>query len=1694
MVKNYYVTFWVMCTAILMNAFSAVWVYEAQASELGKTVTNIATVGYEVLGSEPITVLTNPASFVIDAKRTTSTIEFFRYSPNAPEAEVHQINGSDYSPSGSLTGPFVPVPNTLKTLKTVSRVTTKPKLPLSPASLFLNNELMFVCVVDAGQNGDPRKIETVSIIVQSKHQDTVTLRLYESGENTGEFWAYIPSSRDITSENDPMLTVVQGAEIRATYIDSYDSNDVSVDLAYVDPYSRVFNSLTGELVNEARVSLINAQTHEPALVFGVDGVSKFPSTMISGQSIIDASGLVYDMRPGEYRFPLVLPGEYYVKVTPPTGLVFASAVAKESFASLENFPFVIDGKASYGRNVTIANSGPLNFDIPLDGKANLSLTKTTSQVFGGIGDYISYQVTVENKGKVGAPVHLRDTLPQGFRYVAGTASLAGQKIIDPDISSTGQVLSFALGNLLAHEKMQLKYVAEIGAGAALGQAVNTIVAIDGNQANNSNIARARLRVREDLLRSTSAIVGRISQNSCDGSQEWAREINQGDGVEGVRIYMETGAYAISDANGLYHFEGVKLGTHVVQIDTETLPQGFVPMVCEENSQYAGAAISKFVDVQGGSMWRANFYLKRVGEVATQDKVVIFNDQLEYKKYDAKWLETQSDEVEWVYPSVSRTPSKPSVNIGIKHGPKQRLKLFLNGKAVPRENIGARESDAQRRVLISRWRSVDILSGENNFSVQVLDLNGNVTDTITRDIHYVSKISRATSVADQSILVADGRTKPVLAIRLEDDAGRAVHAGRIANIHVLSPYHLYDHALQEGAKDLVRPLSNDARVTVGPDGIARILLEPTLRTGKVTINIKLDDGREVTRYMQLIPEQREWIIVGLAEASAAHNSLKNKTIALEHGVQDGRTKDGRVAFFAKGLVKGNWLLTLAVDTDKRRGQRDGDFESEIDPNAYYTLYGDRSYNEFEAVSRYPVYVKLEKKTFYAMFGDFDPNITEGKLTHYNRHLSGFKSEYLGDSFQAIAYAAETNQGFAKDEIAANGTSGPYFLSQGKILSNSETIVVETRNRVRPDVIINTRRLSRHLDYTLDAFTGEVIFRLPVDVSDAEFNPNVIVVDYETSTDSERNISYGGRVQKQILNGKVQIGSTFVHEGGDGNGAGGKSDMVGAEIIAQVANGTEVRVEYALTKKNKTNIADIHKTSSAYLAEITHTSEKLTADAYFRHEDAGYGLKQRSSSTSAVRRYGVNTSYVFRELEDQKNGRRGRQIVTANIARQDNLGTGNTRTAGSVKVEHESDVFGLSTGIKQVTDNIVGAATRKSVLATLAARYELPKHGASVHISHEQPLSGNEAVSDYPGRTRIGLDKTLTSKASVHITHDILRGENAGGQNTALGISYAPWSGSQLTVGTTRVMSDSGRRIGATVGLDQQVNLNDKWSMSAGLSGRRILSTAGTINQITPDRAVSAFETNDSFSSVYLGLGYRVDKTSISSRVEARNGSASDIFIVNLAAAQEVSKKLSFAGLLRANWNTTHSNRDSTDVAANIGTTHRFDTRLGVSWRPHNEDLIFLNRLDLVVENHISKEGRTKIVNNFVANKQISDRWQISGNYGVKYAHTTIDGVDLSRFTHLIGGETRFDLTKKIDIGFHGSALLLPSTTSYTYGPSIGVSPVDNVWISLGYNISGYKDQDFSAAEYAYKGLYMKFRFKFSQDSAQNLLRYISPEKT
>jgi len=99
-------------THLLKHSFGAA-VFAATAwtladpayAAVGDVVTNIASVSYSSGGVEG-TVQTNPAVFTIEAPQIAPTIEFFRHSLNGQNPIFVDVNGSDYSPTGDLSGPF----------------------------------------------------------------------------------------------------------------------------------------------------------------------------------------------------------------------------------------------------------------------------------------------------------------------------------------------------------------------------------------------------------------------------------------------------------------------------------------------------------------------------------------------------------------------------------------------------------------------------------------------------------------------------------------------------------------------------------------------------------------------------------------------------------------------------------------------------------------------------------------------------------------------------------------------------------------------------------------------------------------------------------------------------------------------------------------------------------------------------------------------------------------------------------------------------------------------------------------------------------------------------------------------------------------------------------------------------------------------------------------------------------------------------------------------------------------------------------------------------------------------------------------------------------------------------------------------------------------------------------------------------
>lgn len=1645
----------------------------AHAAPIGTIVDNVATVTFTISGSTT-TIVTPPATFVIQGRPTPSTIEFFRISPAAPDAVVATLNGSDFAADGGAA--FAPIGPIF--MAGGAPVDLGAPVRLTPAAAYFAGEPVVVRVTDRGQNGDPATIETLVATIVTANGDRVVLRFYESGPDTGVFYAYIQSGHGDPIPNDATLTVAQGATLTATYIDPFDATEVSTDVAGVDPFGRVFDAATGAAVDGATVTIVDDATGLAAPVFGIDGVSPYPSTVVTGSTVTDASGMVYPLAPGEFRFPIMFPGRYRVVVSPPPGYTAPSVATAAQISTLPGAPFVISG-ASYLEAFDLSGTGDVEFDVPIDPHTDVTVTKDVSTATVAAGDYVRYEISATNGAATPALIAVRDRLPAGFRYKQGSARLNGASVADPAISPDGSTLVFEAGLAAPGETLKIAYIVAVSAGAKRGEAVNQATAVDGLGVAVSNTAEAAVFVQEDLLRSNLTIVGRVAEDACDPTAAWPKRLSPGRGVAGVRIYMETGASVLTDKDGLYHFEDVSARTHVVQIDKESLPEGYEVVSCESNTRFAGSAISQFVDAGGGSIWRANFYLRKTGASAAPEvrEGPAFNDATEHKRFDQAWLSTQTAEPAIVYPAEGRTPSARAINLGVKHAVGQQLRLLVNGTPHV-QNFAGRET-TPGGVALSRWRGLDIGDGETRITIVVVDANEKEVARLERRIFFVDEALRATFLPEKSNLVADGRNPPVIAVRITDASGRPVHAGRQIDVKIDPPYRAKATARAEDALPLTAPLAAESAATVGPDGVLGIELEPTSSTGRLSLRVVLDDGSEEEVFAYLKPALRDWIVVGLAEGKGA---LQKSTGALPS--KRDLIGDGRVAGFAKGTVKGGWLVTAAGDSARKRDREDDELFDAVDPDARYPIFGDRSEQDFEAESRFPVFLKAEKDGFQALLGDYETGLTQSKLGRYARRMSGVRMLYEGKDWSFTGFAADTNQAFVRDEIAADGTSGPFVVSTAPLVRNSETIFVETRDRFRPDIVRATTPLTRYLDYDIDFRTGEVLFRLPIAAAEDTQSYNVIVAEYETSAPVKRTITGGGRLARRILDGMAEIGLTGIHQQGpDGLREGGSLGAV--DITADLGAGTQARLEYGVTRNQAPTG---HDSADAFIAELTHVSAKLQAGVYYNESKPGYGLKQQSSGLVGVRRFGAELAYKFQEMTAEKTGGRVARFVDAKAYREENLETGALRDVAEIGLRQESAVTTAAVGLRGVVEEPETGPRRRALLSTLDFKHSFRKLGLTLRGERDQPVVSDGDSKFFPKRTILGFDQRLFDKATLSVSHEIQEGDDASSSNTIVGVKADPWKGGTITVAGDRVTSDSGRRIGATFGIDQRIKITEAWTGSFGMSRRQDLDSDGVVDapdDIVPDAPASPLEEDRNFTSIYLGAGYQKGPTTASARIEHKKSQEGRRYMALFGAAREMSEALSFAGAARYQ-------QDENDLAADSRT---LDARLGAAWRPRKSDgLIIFNRFDVAVDDLDGAFKSWKAVNNLALNYVGDPRYQVSFNHGIKYAVIDDGFSTYSGLTQLFGLEGRYDVADNFDIGLRGMVLYAHDTRAfeYAYGPSLGFTPLDNFWLGFGWNIVGLRDEDFIAAEYAQKGPYIQMRLKFDQETAKRLLDLISPD--
>jgi hypothetical protein len=293
------------------------------------------------------------------------------------------------------------------------------------------------------------------------------------------------------------------------------------------------------------------------------------------------------------------------------------------------------------------------------------------------------------------------------------------------------------------------------------------------------------------------------------------------------------------------------------------------------------------------------------------------------------------------------------------------------------------------------------------------------------------------------------------------------------------------------------------------------------------------------------------------------------------------------------------------------------------------------------------------------------------------------------------------------------------------------------------------------------------------------------------------------------------------------------------------------------------------------------------------------------------------------------------------------------------------------------------------------------------------------------------------------------------------------------------TEYGPRVFANFGLNQGWKASERWDLNFGLDQSRTVR-GENLSPFNANVPMASGTLNNDFLTAFAGAMYRSEFWTFTSRVENRSSDDEDRWVVSGGFYREPVAGHAFSLATQA-----------FDSKSANGTDNRAsDIQLAWAYRPATSAWIVLDRLDLKQELRSDTLGEfesARAINNLNANWQMNPWTQLGLQLGARHVTSTFDDERYQGLSTLYGLDARHDLSERFDIGMHGTLLnsLQSGVSDASAGVDLGIVVARNVWISIGYNFAGFRDQDFEASRYTAQGPYIKFRMKADQDTFKDL---------
>lgn len=1432
----------------------------------------------------------------------------------------------------------------------------------------------------------------------------------------------------------------------------------------IDPEGVVFDSRNNLPIANVQVELIDVDGRGnggnpggPAVVFQDDGTTPAPSRVITGAD-------------GSYRFPLVPASTYRLLVVPPTGYEFSSRLAPDVLPAGRS----IDLSGSYGGNFAVNTfTGAVKIDVPVDNvnATGIQVRKSVARKIVEIGDIVSYAVEVRNiSGEKLFGVVLRDQLPPGFQYRAGSAMRDGQQITDPD-GSTSSVLAFPLGTLENDESATIVYVTAVGIGARIGtNATNRAQAQSASPlAHTSNVATASVRVEGGVFDTHGFVLGKVYADcNEDGLQQDGER-----GVPGVRVWLENGNWATTDHNGLFSFHGVTPQTHVAKVDATTLPADTRTLAI--SNRHAGDGNSRFIDMKNGELHRADFALKGCPESLDQEidrraqkikvqprpaglepgQQKIEGAPARTAKSLAESVETLNNSLDFIGMEKTQNVATTQSSFRIKGPIGANLVLKVNGLDVSPKKLGTRVEVAGRNMEAREYIGIELQQGENQ--VELLDVDDNGRVRARKSIQLLAPGALAAIHIDsaQPAMAGQGQTA-LVKVSLFDAAGIPVVARTPLNLSSDSGHWLHPD---------LDPVATGHQVFV-EGGHAIFKLQSPEQTGRATVQVTsglVKAESEVSFLAQL----REMIAVGLLEGVINLRDLREGILStgngndgfeqeIQHFSTQGNQVDAgaRAALFLKGKIRGDYLLTMAYDSDKPTQDK---LFRDIDPDQYYAVYGDDSVKGSDAQSNGRLYLRLDKNKSWFLLGDFNTQSADRqvvrKLSAYNRSLNGVRHHYDADNIQIDSFASRETTRQVVEEIPANGTSGPYALKFDNLVANSEKIEIVTRDSDQPAVVIRSVPMQRFVDYTLEPFSGRILFRAPVASLDENLNEQFVRVAYEVQQDGEEFWVAGAEVRVDVRE-DVQIGAAIV----DDQNPQDPNQLRG--IFARYENGSNSIVG-ELASSNRLDVGS----GNAARVEGKIKEGRLQGRFQVSRSDPAF-----SNASSTLSRGRTEARGKFNYSLDDKN-----RLIVDLLSSKDAL-TGRTKRgvffaaernfANNVKVQ-------LGVRSESFDSPAQGAQSRTGTHYTansITARVDgpapiFPKVSLYGEVEQDVGNSKNRLVA-------LGGEYRLAGKGRVYGRHELssslggsFQPDNEDRRNTSvLGIDSEYMKNGQAFSEYRARQVFSEREVEAAIGLRNRIPVSETLSFNTSFERVKAITCKTCIESIATTGAVSYSPNINTKATARLELRNATNGRSVlSSQGLARRISEQwtiltrNIFLLNHSGQQRRLQDrfqigLAFRNIKTNRWNALGRYEFKTDKTLTAGAV----TRPG-DYR----------RLVHVFSTH--------------ANVKVSRPLVATFRYAGKFGKERYSGIGHRTRGQLVSGRMTYDVNPRWDLGLQGSLLLSNDSSGRrtALGAEVGYLLQENQWVSAGYNVFGFKDRDLSGQDTFSQGFYLRLRVKFDE---------------